>query len=155
MTVLAWGNSIGDLVSDIVVAKQGYPAMAIAACFGGPLFSTCQAHDLACIITILTLLLLAPDMLIGLGVSVTYMNVVNFPTPYPLTLSASILVSFMFLKLSLVSALVSLSLTQFKLVKPYAVYCLVLYGVYTATNLLVEFQVIPELPWFPVRGMAS
>ena len=40
MTVLAWGNSVGDMVSDIVVARQGFPAMAIAACFGGPLFST-------------------------------------------------------------------------------------------------------------------
>ena len=58
MTVLAWGNSIGgacrvaisvlllgsyraqDLVSNVVVAKQGAPSMAIAACFGGPLFST-------------------------------------------------------------------------------------------------------------------
>ena len=39
LTLLAWGNSIGDLVSDIAVAKQGFPRMAIAACFGGPLFS--------------------------------------------------------------------------------------------------------------------
>ena len=30
---------VSDLVSDIAVAKQGFPRMAIAACFGGPLFS--------------------------------------------------------------------------------------------------------------------
>ena len=28
-----------DLVSNITVAKQGFPRMAIAACFGGPVFS--------------------------------------------------------------------------------------------------------------------
>ena len=38
-TVLAWGNSVGDIVADITVAKEGHPAMAIAACFAGPLFN--------------------------------------------------------------------------------------------------------------------
>ncbi|XP_078277328.1 mitochondrial sodium/calcium exchanger protein [Rhinoraja longicauda] len=39
LTLLAWGNSIGDLFSDITVARQGYPRMAIAACFGGIIFN--------------------------------------------------------------------------------------------------------------------
>ena len=39
LTVLAWGNSIGDLVADIAIAKQGYPRMGFSACFGGPLFN--------------------------------------------------------------------------------------------------------------------
>ena len=38
-TVLAWGNSVGDIVADVTVAKEGHPAMAIAACFAGPLFN--------------------------------------------------------------------------------------------------------------------
>ena len=38
-TVLAWGNSVGDIVADITVAREGHPAMAIAACFAGPLFN--------------------------------------------------------------------------------------------------------------------
>jgi len=29
------GNSLGDLVSDVVIAKQGYARMAISACYGG------------------------------------------------------------------------------------------------------------------------
>lgn len=41
-TVLAWGNSVGDLVANVVQAKNGNPGMSIAACFGGPLFSTLQ-----------------------------------------------------------------------------------------------------------------
>lgn len=39
LTVLAWGNSMGDLVTNVVVARQGYPNMAMAACFGGPLLN--------------------------------------------------------------------------------------------------------------------
>jgi len=39
LTFLAWGNSIGDAVSDLTLAKQGYPRMSFSACFGGPLFS--------------------------------------------------------------------------------------------------------------------
>jgi Ca2+/Na+ antiporter len=39
VTLLAWGNSIADFIANLAVAKQGYPQMAIAACFGGPLLS--------------------------------------------------------------------------------------------------------------------
>jgi solute carrier family 24 (sodium/potassium/calcium exchanger), member 6 len=38
-TVLAYGNSIGDLFTNITLAKTGYTRMAFAACFGGPMFS--------------------------------------------------------------------------------------------------------------------
>lgn len=40
LTLLAWSNSLGDLVADIAVARRGYPRMGISAAFGGPLFST-------------------------------------------------------------------------------------------------------------------
>lgn len=39
LSILAWGNSIGDLFSNVSLAKQGYQKMAFAACFGGPLLS--------------------------------------------------------------------------------------------------------------------
>lgn len=39
LTFLAWGNSIGDTVADVTLAKQGHARMAISACFGGPFFS--------------------------------------------------------------------------------------------------------------------
>ena len=35
LTIFAVGNSIGDLVADITVARLGYPVMALSACFGG------------------------------------------------------------------------------------------------------------------------
>ncbi|KAJ9604146.1 hypothetical protein H2200_011669 [Cladophialophora chaetospira] len=37
ITIFALGNSLGDLVADITVAKLGYPVMALSACFGGPM----------------------------------------------------------------------------------------------------------------------
>ncbi|EGT33728.1 CBN-NCX-6 protein [Caenorhabditis brenneri] len=39
LTILAWSNSIGDLIADVSVAKQGYPRMAMAAAIGGQLFN--------------------------------------------------------------------------------------------------------------------
>lgn len=39
LSILAWGNSVGDLFSNIALARQGYQQMALAACFGGPLLS--------------------------------------------------------------------------------------------------------------------
>lgn len=39
LSVLAVGNSIGDLISNVALARQGYQRMAFAACFGGPMLS--------------------------------------------------------------------------------------------------------------------
>ncbi|XP_039305783.1 mitochondrial sodium/calcium exchanger protein [Solenopsis invicta] len=40
ITFLAWGNSIGDLISNVAIARQGFPRMGYTACFGGPMFNT-------------------------------------------------------------------------------------------------------------------
>ncbi|KAK3328961.1 Sodium/calcium exchanger protein-domain-containing protein [Apodospora peruviana] len=39
LTIFAVGNSLGDLVADVTVARLGYPVMALAACFGGPMLN--------------------------------------------------------------------------------------------------------------------
>ncbi|CAK5099597.1 unnamed protein product [Meloidogyne enterolobii] len=39
LTAVAWCNSIGDLIADVSVARQGMPRMALSAAIGGPLFS--------------------------------------------------------------------------------------------------------------------
>ena len=39
LTVLAWGNSIGDLIADTSMARRGAPRVGFSACFGGPLFN--------------------------------------------------------------------------------------------------------------------
>ena len=39
LTLLAWGNSLGDLITNVSIAKAGLGQMAIAGCFGGPTFN--------------------------------------------------------------------------------------------------------------------
>jgi sodium/potassium/calcium exchanger 6 len=39
LTVFAVGNSLGDLVADVTVARLGFPVMALSACFGGPMLN--------------------------------------------------------------------------------------------------------------------
>ncbi|KAK4406579.1 Cation/calcium exchanger 5 [Sesamum angolense] len=62
LTVLAWGNSVGDLVADVAVAKAGQPAMAMAGCFAGPMF----------------------NMLFGLGTALVIQTADVFPEAYQL-----------------------------------------------------------------------
>ena len=39
VTVLAWGNSLGDFISNRAVAVRGFAGIAMGACFGGPLLN--------------------------------------------------------------------------------------------------------------------
>ena len=39
ITILAWGNSVGDTVANAGVAKRGLARMAITGCFAGPYFN--------------------------------------------------------------------------------------------------------------------
>ncbi|XP_019060017.1 mitochondrial sodium/calcium exchanger protein isoform X3 [Fukomys damarensis] len=50
LTLLAWGNSIGDAFSDFTLARQGYPRMAFSACFGGIIFNLLVGVGLGCLL---------------------------------------------------------------------------------------------------------
>ena len=82
LTVLAWGNSIGDLVADVTVARNGYPRMGVGAAIGGP----------------------AMNMLIGIGVACT-VKCGKLGHDYPLNAPDSLIVSGVFLMISLVGSL--------------------------------------------------
>lgn len=54
MTVLAWGNSLGDLVSNTTLAKNGIPRMGFAACFGAPLFTCIFGAGVSSMVSLIT-----------------------------------------------------------------------------------------------------
>lgn len=46
LTVLAFGNSIQDLVANVTLSKKGLSTMATTACFAGPIFNLCAGLGL-------------------------------------------------------------------------------------------------------------
>lgn len=120
LTLLAWGNSIGDAFSDFTLARQGYPRMAFSACFGGIIFNILVGVGLGCLLQISrghTEVKLEPD---GLLVWV---------------LAGA-------LGLSLVCSLVSVPLQCFQLNKVYGCCLLLFYLTFLVVALLTEFGVI-------------
>lgn len=57
ITLLAWGNSVGDMMANSAVARKGFARMALTGCFAGPLF----------------------NLLIGLGMSLTIKKISGQP----------------------------------------------------------------------------
>jgi len=119
LTVLAWGNSVGDMVADVIVAKQGFPSMALAACFGGPFF----------------------NLLLGLGFGFAVATITKGHS-YVVSLSPTIGVAFMFLGIGLISTLLAVPYCKWVLRKSYAVYLILLYVLFSVLSVLVELQVI-------------
>ncbi|KAG9457969.1 hypothetical protein H6P81_002477 [Aristolochia fimbriata] len=115
LTVLAWGNSVGDLVADVAVAKAGQPAMAMAGCFAGPMF----------------------NMLVGLGSALVLQTADVYPDAYELRFHISIIVAFVFLLLSLMGSLLVVTWHGFRVPRFWG-YCLVgLYSVFIFVSLLI------------------
>lgn len=115
LTVLAWGNSVGDLVADVALAKAGQPAMAMAGCFACPMF----------------------NMLFGLGTALVIQTARVYPEAYELHFHVSITVAFVFLLLSLMGSLLVVTWCRFRVPRFWG-FCLVgLYVVFIALSLLI------------------
>lgn len=115
LTVLAWGNSVGDLVADVAVAKAGQPAMAMAGCFAGPMF----------------------NMLFGLGTALVIQTANVYPEAYKLHFHLSIVVAFVFLLLSLMGSLLVVTWHRFRVPRFWG-FCLVgLYIVFMGVSLII------------------
>ncbi|XP_019440548.1 PREDICTED: cation/calcium exchanger 5 isoform X1 [Lupinus angustifolius] len=115
LTVLAWGNSVGDLVADVAVAKAGHPAMAMAGCFAGPMF----------------------NMLVGLGSALVIQTANIYPRAYELNFHVGIVIAFVFLILSLMGSLLVITWCRFRVPRFWG-FCLVgLYIAFMAVSLLI------------------
>ncbi|XP_052510696.1 mitochondrial sodium/calcium exchanger protein [Budorcas taxicolor] len=120
LTLLAWGNSIGDVFSDFTLARQGYPRMAFSACFGGIIFNVLVGVGLGCL----------------LQISRAHMEVKLEPDGLLVWILAGTL------GLSLVCSLVLVPLQCFQLSRVYGCCLLLLYLTFLVVALLTEFGVI-------------
>uniref|UniRef100_A0A5F4W371 Mitochondrial sodium/calcium exchanger protein n=1 Tax=Callithrix jacchus TaxID=9483 RepID=A0A5F4W371_CALJA len=120
LTLLAWGNSIGDAFSDFTLARQGYPRMAFSACFGGIIFNILVGVGLGCL----------------LQISRSHTDVKLEPDGLLVWVLAGAL------GLSLVFSLVSVPLQCFRLSRVYGFCLLLFYLNFLVVALLTEFGVI-------------
>ncbi|XP_039937207.1 mitochondrial sodium/calcium exchanger protein isoform X2 [Hirundo rustica] len=120
LTLLAWGNSIGDAFSDLTMARQGYPRMAFSACFGGIIFNILVGVGLGCLLQMTSsqpLVKLEPD------------------SPLVWVLAGT-------LGLSLAFSFVMVPAQCFQLGKAYGLCLITCYLVFLCVALLTEFRVI-------------
>eukprot|EP00250_Pteridium_aquilinum_P029632 c39870_g1_i1 orf=37-2016(+) len=116
LTVLAWGNCIGDLVADLALACGGREGVqiAISGCYAGPLF----------------------NMLVGLGLSLVIACWRSDPNPLLVTDDdGSLFFIIGFLAAGLVWALVMIPLNNMRLSKGFGVGLLLLYCSFLVTGI--------------------
>ena len=118
LTVLAWGNSIGDLFSNVSVAKKGMGEMAIAGCYGGPVF----------------------NILMGMGISLTFVCYRDYPHPYILVLDHSAVVSIGFFCAVLVCSICFASFLKFRLNALMGYFLITSYILYTVIQTMIAIS---------------
>ncbi|XP_019895446.1 mitochondrial sodium/calcium exchanger protein [Musca domestica] len=119
-TLLAWGNGVGDLISDATLAFHGYPRMAFAASIGGPFFNT----------------------LLGIGCVMLLKNLYGNTGYEPLPSGPLGENCFVFLLLVLFSTLLWSVTTNFHIRRCIGVFSVCLYGLFFLYTVLGECEVI-------------
>ena len=129
LTIFAVGNSLGDLVADITVARLGYPVMALSACFGGPML----------------------NILLGIGVSGLYMTINGSKRrrhkhpdqplkykPYHIEIGGTLLISGITLLVTLLGLLIVVPLRGWWMDRKVGWGLIVLWTLSTIGNVIVE-----------------
>ena len=129
LTVFAVGNSLGDLVANITVARLGYPVMALSACFGGPML----------------------NILLGIGLSGLYLSLRRARDrqdrhphrklelePYDIHISSTLLISGVTLLVTLLALLVAVPARQWRMDKWIGWGLVLLWVLSTGVNVILE-----------------
>ncbi|KAI0013357.1 hypothetical protein F4779DRAFT_563231 [Xylariaceae sp. FL0662B] len=129
LTVFAVGNSVGDLVADVTVARLGYPVMALSACFGGPLL----------------------NILLGIGLGGAYQTIKaankekgKHPEspmqykPYHLQVSGTLMISTVTLLVTLLILLVVVPMNKWIMSRKIGWGLIALWSISTAANVAIE-----------------
>ncbi|KIX07132.1 uncharacterized protein Z518_05109 [Rhinocladiella mackenziei CBS 650.93] len=129
LTIFAVGNSLGDLVADITVAKLGFPVMALSACLGGPML----------------------NILLGIGIGGMYMTIhkathkhAKHPQkpikykPYEIDVSTTLMISGVTLLVTLVGLLIVVPLNGWRMDRKIGLGLIILWTLSTVGNVAVE-----------------
>ncbi|KAL3477850.1 Sodium/calcium exchanger protein-domain-containing protein [Aspergillus californicus] len=124
LTVFAVGNSLGDLVANITVARLGYPVMALSACFGGPML----------------------NILLGIGLGGLYMTlhgrksqaIAASDITYDIAVSKVLIISGATLLLTLVGLLIVVPLNKWRMDRRIGTGLIILWCVSTLGNVIAE-----------------
>ena len=108
LSFLAWGNSIGDLVTNIAIARGGMPAMGVAACVASPVFNA----------------------LFGLGASLTVVASKQYPAHVPINLDKFTIAAVILLLIVLSMTLIFARLRDYRLNRCLGLFLLFSYAVY-------------------------
>ena len=52
LTIIAWGNCLGDMAADVAMTKKGFGEMAVTGCVAGPIFNVLMGIGLSSTIAI-------------------------------------------------------------------------------------------------------
>lgn len=129
LTIFAMGNSVGDWVADVTVAKLGFPVMALSACFGGPML----------------------NILLGIGLGGMYMTIHSATNrhakhphkpihykPYELEISTTLIISGITLLVSLIGLLIFVPLNGWRMDRKIGVGLIAVWAISTTANVIVE-----------------
>ncbi|XP_053593405.1 mitochondrial sodium/calcium exchanger protein [Microplitis demolitor] len=123
LTLLAWGNSVGDLISNVAIARQGFARMGYSACFGGPLFNT----------------------LVGLGLNWSFTALRHSDYRTKIINSDMMPGCLAFLLCSLITSTIYLNITGFAVRHSYGYLLYSIYFVFMLINILSEIKFIHPL----------
>ncbi|KAI9759430.1 MAG: hypothetical protein M4579_002344 [Chaenotheca gracillima] len=129
LTIFAVGNSLGDLVADITVARLGYPVMALSAAFAGPQL----------------------NLMLGIGLSGLYLMIrdglhkhdkhpdreIKYK-PYQIEVSSTLMISAATLLATLVGLLFVVPWNNWRMDRKIGWGLVALWGASTVSNVLVE-----------------
>ncbi|KAL5219302.1 hypothetical protein ABZP36_019986 [Zizania latifolia] len=110
VTVLAWGDSLGDLVSNVAMALHGGAQTAVSGCYAGPLFNT----------------------VVGLGLSLTLAAGAQYPVPFAIPATGAVYEAVGFLGAGLAWALLVVPARGMRLDRVYGLGLIAIYFAFFA-----------------------